>query len=84
MATLTPCPRAGVGRLILDILHALSEGHDATGHEVQGAVSPSLLLLVRRWVDCWEGWWRGDGMGALLRQQSCRAVPVGTCSCCCC
>lgn len=38
----------GVGRLILDILHALSEGHDASGHEVQGAVSPSLLLLVRR------------------------------------
>jgi stage III sporulation protein SpoIIIAA len=35
----------GVGRLILDILHALSEGHDASGHEVQGAVSPSLLLL---------------------------------------
>ncbi|KAL4443459.1 hypothetical protein ABPG75_011196 [Micractinium tetrahymenae] len=35
----------GVGRLILDILHALSQGHDAAGHEVQGAVSPSLLLL---------------------------------------
>lgn len=27
----------GVGRLILDVLHALAEGHDATGHEVQGA-----------------------------------------------
>ena len=40
---------AGVGRLILDILHALSEGHDASGHEVQGAVLPSLLLLVRCW-----------------------------------
>lgn len=42
--SLLPC--AGVGRLILDILHALSQGHDAAGHEVQGAVSPSLLLLV--------------------------------------
>lgn len=44
--TLCPC-LSGVGRLILDILHALSQGHGATGHEVQGAVSPSLLLLVR-------------------------------------
>lgn len=55
-ASFTPAPpaaplvqptTAGVGRLVLDILHALAEGHDATGHEVQGAVSPSLLLLVR-------------------------------------
>lgn len=40
-----PLP-AGVGRLVLDILHGLSRGHDATGHEVQDAISPSLLLLV--------------------------------------
>lgn len=47
-ATAAPSlPPTGVGRLILDILHALSQGHDATGHEAQGAVSPSLLLLVR-------------------------------------
>ena len=38
---------AGVGALILDILHALAQGADAAGHEVQDAVSPSLLLLVR-------------------------------------
>ena len=55
LPSLPALPPAGVGRLILDILHALAQGHDATGHEVQGAVSPSLLLLVSPGGACQAG-----------------------------
>jgi len=61
-----------VGRLILDILHALSQGHDAAGHEVQGAVSPSLLLLVSQVA-------RQLGRQPAARQRSGAAVSSGAC-----
>ena len=58
---------AGAGALILDILHALAQGADAAGHEVQDAVSPSLLLLVRsRWGG--EVWSNGEGAVGHKRQ----------------